>query len=156
MCDYSLGGLPNRLAVEGEELIVHRFPTGSIGLAPPADLIAAGAPGKSLWERIKSLFVLDGCTGVHAVCIPPGASLVLKDIPPDLQRKWKTGERESVIFAQTSAEVNTYRDAVYFRNGKRALLQELREGMHVTVLSLGSDAVDQPEAAELEQFEVRR
>ena len=38
MCDYSLGGLPNRLAVEGEELIVHRFPTQSIGLASPADL----------------------------------------------------------------------------------------------------------------------
>ena len=33
MCDYSLAVLPKRLAVEGEELIVHRFRTGSIGLA---------------------------------------------------------------------------------------------------------------------------
>ena len=24
MCDYSLCGIPNRLAVEGEELVVHR------------------------------------------------------------------------------------------------------------------------------------
>jgi len=26
MCDYSLAGIPNRLAVEGEQLVVHRFP----------------------------------------------------------------------------------------------------------------------------------
>jgi hypothetical protein len=32
MCDYSLAGVPNRLAVEGEQLVVHRFPTGSVGL----------------------------------------------------------------------------------------------------------------------------
>jgi hypothetical protein len=32
MCDYSLAGVPNRLAVEGEELQVHRFPTGALGL----------------------------------------------------------------------------------------------------------------------------
>ena len=34
MCDYSLAGLPNRLAVEGEQLVVHRFQTGAMGLAP--------------------------------------------------------------------------------------------------------------------------
>ena len=28
MCDYSLQGLPNRLAVEGEKLVTHRFPLG--------------------------------------------------------------------------------------------------------------------------------
>ena len=38
MCDYSLGGLLNRLAVDGEELTVHRFSTHSIGLASSADL----------------------------------------------------------------------------------------------------------------------
>lgn len=35
MCDYSLFTMPNRLAAEGEELVVHRFPTG---LTSPADL----------------------------------------------------------------------------------------------------------------------
>jgi len=35
MCDYSLAGNPNRLAVEGEELVVHPFPTGALGLASP-------------------------------------------------------------------------------------------------------------------------
>ena len=32
MCDYSLMGIPNRLAREGEELVVYEFRTGSRGL----------------------------------------------------------------------------------------------------------------------------
>ena len=32
MCDYSLASIPNRLAVEGEQLVAYRFFTGSIGL----------------------------------------------------------------------------------------------------------------------------
>ena len=39
MCDYSLAGIPNRLAVEGEQLVVHRFPA-SMGLAPCPPLAA--------------------------------------------------------------------------------------------------------------------
>jgi hypothetical protein len=38
MCDYSLMTIPNRLAVSGEELIVHRFEAGSVGLASAFDL----------------------------------------------------------------------------------------------------------------------
>jgi len=34
MCDYSLMGVPNRLAQQGEYLVTHRFRTGSLGLAP--------------------------------------------------------------------------------------------------------------------------
>src|SRR5260370_14227415 len=34
MCDYSLAGLPNRLAVEGDQLVVQPFSTGAMGLAP--------------------------------------------------------------------------------------------------------------------------
>jgi hypothetical protein len=30
MCDYSLMAVPNRLAREGENLVVHRFPTSSL------------------------------------------------------------------------------------------------------------------------------
>ena len=37
MCDYSLMAIPNRLAVSGEELIVHRFEAGSVGLASAFD-----------------------------------------------------------------------------------------------------------------------
>ena len=34
MCDYSLAHFPNRLAVEGEHLVVLRFASGTLGLAP--------------------------------------------------------------------------------------------------------------------------
>jgi hypothetical protein len=152
MCDYSLGGLPNRLAVNGEELIVHRFSTHSIGLASPADLRTKAddtpARDQSFWHRIWNFFALaPDFPEAPAVCVPPGASLVLKEIPSDLQRKWSIGDEESVIFVQTSAEVNTYRDALHFRNGREVLLQNLTEGMRVKVVSLGGDFVADEEPA---------
>ena len=50
MCDYSLQGLPNRLAGEGEQLVTHRFPTQSIGLASPWKLL----PGTIANRKQKS------------------------------------------------------------------------------------------------------
>src|SRR5262249_55722363 len=119
MCDYSLGGLPNRLAVEGEELIVHRFSTGSVGLAPAADLSPAvqSAPrALGYWKAVKHFFQLtweSRCT--TAVCVPPGAILAWRQAPGELPHKWGVGNREgelAVRFVQTSAEVNRYRDAI--------------------------------------------
>ena len=101
MCDYSLGGLPNRLAVDGEELIVHKFPTQSIGLASSADLqaksVAASGRDRGLWDRVKNFFALAfDCSDAPAVCVPPGASLILKSIPPgspaEMERS-RRGER---------------------------------------------------------------
>jgi hypothetical protein len=57
------------------------------------------------------------------------------------------GADESVFFMQTSAEVNTYRDALNFRTGRQVLLQDLREGMRVTVVSLGGDFIGEPNPA---------
>ena len=63
--------------------------------------------------------------------------MVLWDIPKTLQRDLGIGEIEEVQFVETTAEVNTYRDAVGFKNGRQALLQQLREGQRVQVLSIG-------------------
>jgi len=141
MCDYSLAGIPNRLAVEGEELLVHRFPTHSIGLASRADLLppTIRTPGEqNIWQRIRNFFApaIDQPNAV-AVCIPPGARLQLRNIPSDLQRRLNIGEEESVTFMQTSAET-TYRDAVCFSNGRQVLLQRLTEGIPAKVVSLSS------------------
>ncbi|SRR6266851_2055511 len=144
MCDYSLGGLPNRLATEGEELIVHRFRTGSKGLTSPADLrpvkpIEVPAPQMSLLSRLKSFFVEQPLVAVQpcAVCVPPGATLLLKSVPVDLQRRWCVGSDEEVRFVQCSADVNRYRDCLQFKDQRQVLLQELREGMCLQVVSLG-------------------
>ena len=142
MCDYSLMAVPNRLAREGEELVAHRFPTGSMGLASPADLIQAAAPPArvrgSFWRSFRELFDPARPEPVPAVCIPPGARLELADIPARLQQDYAVGPVENVTFTQISAAVNSYRDAVRFRNGRAARLQELREGQRVKVLDLSS------------------
>jgi hypothetical protein len=120
MCDYSLAGLPNRLAAEGEQLVVHRFSMGARGLAP-------------LCPDLKQLLFP---ASTPAVCVPPGARLLLRDIPVYLQQRLAVGEVEEVIFVQQSVEAFTYRDAVRFANGREILLQLLCCGQRVDVLSL--------------------
>lgn len=151
MCDYSLMTVPNRLAQEGEVLVTHRFHTGSLGLALPAELSRPAAPAvhRSLWKRITSLFAPPQKPSVCAVCIPPGARLRLEGMPERLQRELGVGETEDVTFTQTTAAVNTYRDAVRFCNRRELRLQELREGQRVTVLDLSS-------AEELDLEQLRR
>jgi hypothetical protein len=136
-------GVPNRLAQEGERLVMHRFPTGSLGLATPNDVCMATRPRsgrKTLWRTFREFFD-PPVTAVRAVCIPPGARLRMRDIPVALQRELGVGEEETVKFTQLTAAVNTYRDAVRFANGKEIRLQDLREGQRVRVLDL-ADAGD--------------
>src|ERR1041385_6269744 len=154
MCDYSLFAIPNRLAKEQEDLVAHRFPTGSMGLASTADLrrnaqLRRDKAGKNgLWSAITSFFTMPRIEPVPAVCIPPGARLHLQDIPVRLQQELGVGPAEDVVFTQTSASVNTYRDAVRFGNGRELNLQELREGQRVRVVSL---ALAEPMAAQVEE-----
>jgi hypothetical protein len=157
MCDYSLHVYPNRLATDGEELVVHRFGGASLGLASPADLrpvinaraCSATAKKSWSWAAIKDWLQANRPQWqperqTPAVCVPPGARLVLKDIPKGLQKELGIGEVEEVKFVEISAEVNTYRDAVRFKNGRQLLLQALREGQRVTVLSLAPVEAEEP------------
>ena len=165
MCDYSLHVYPNRLASEGEELVVHRFGGASLGLASPSDLrpvINASCCDGTVkkpwsWSAIKEWFRTNRPQWqpdkrTPAVCVPPGARLMLKDIPKGLQRELGIGEAEEVKFVEISAEVNTYRDAVRFNNGRQILLQALREGQRVQVLSLAPAEVEEPIFSEFESI----
>jgi hypothetical protein len=140
MCDYSLHLFPNRLGVEGEELVVHRFGGASLGLASPSDLPAPKATcGQSRWAQFKNWFqrpLFEVDRAIPAVCVPPGATLILRDIPKSLQRELRVNEIEPVVFTQVSAEVNTYRDAIRFANDRQILLQRLHEGQRMTIISL--------------------
>jgi hypothetical protein len=140
MCDYSLMAVPNRLAQEGEDLVAHRFPTGSLGLASPADLkvpVAAKTEARrGFWRAIQEFLNPAKGKPVCAVCIPPGAKLQLMDIPTRLQHEFGIGPVEDVTFTQLTAAPHSYRDAVRFRNGRELRLQELREGQRVQVLDL--------------------
>lgn len=129
MCDYSLAGLPNRLAVAGEQLVVHRFSTGPQGLTAPK-------PHGS-WSGRET----------PAVCVPPGARLRLRNIPEDVQQRFGVGAIEDVSFVQLSANEFEFRDAIRFKNGREVLLQRLKCGQEVVVLSLSS--VDDPAECEI-------
>jgi len=72
----------------------------------------------------------------------------LRDIPHDLQQRLGVGAVEEVTFVQQSADVFRYRDAVHFANGREILLQYLRCGQRVDVLSLS--AVEQEIEAQKE------
>src|SRR6266542_3151720 len=129
MCDYSLQGLPNRLAAEGEELVAHRFRTTTIGFTSPQELQAiaeaqATQKRSGFWTAIKSLFSVEMKPSATAVCIPPGARLWLQDMPVRLQREFDVGPNEEVTFTQLTAQPYAYRDAVRFSNGREILLQK--------------------------------
>ncbi len=63
MCDYSLLGIPNRLAVEGEPLVIHRFQTGAMGLASAAEIAAPATEPheptrrQGWWSALKTYFM---------------------------------------------------------------------------------------------------
>jgi hypothetical protein len=128
MCDYSLAGMSNRLAVPGEDLQVHRFPTGSLGLV-------------SGRRRLREILFP---STVVAVCIPPGAQLRLYCITEQMQRQLGVSAVEEVVFTQRTANANVHRDSIRFENGKEVLLQQLKCGQRITVLRLDRD--DPPRA----------
>jgi hypothetical protein len=154
MCDYSLFAHPNRLAHEGEQLEVYRFSSMSIGLASPAEIQErqqrkSREPQSRLsWRALLAwLNPPEPEEAVCAVCIPPGARLLIRDIRKDLQREFCVGELEEVTFVELGLDEHRYRDAVRFANGRELLLQRLREGQRVDVLSLGGAAAE-PRTAE--------
>jgi len=130
MCDYSLLGLKSRLAIEGEDLVIRNFITNSHGLAPARE---------SLRERLRRawLFLLAGRRGAEplAVCVPPGARLLLSG---SRGLTWSDNQSQTaeVVFMQRSAEAFMHRDAVRFENGDQVSLQMLKEGVVARVLSL--------------------
>jgi hypothetical protein len=118
MCDYSLHGYPNRLAFAGEDLIAYRFGGVSLGLASPADVggyiasthCGAAPPKFWSWAGLKECLKAQRPgweKHIPAVCVPPGARLLLKDIPKRAQRELGVSGTEVVFFVETTAEVNT-------------------------------------------------
>lgn len=148
MCDYSLMHLPNRLAADGEVLMTHKFPNGSIGLATPAEVQAARTAACQSQPGFRSLlrkwfWITPKVPVVCAVCVPPGACLRLYGIPEEVQRAEGVSAREEVTFTEVTAAQNHYRDAVRFVNGREVLLQKLGPGVGAQVLSVS--LVESPE-----------
>jgi hypothetical protein len=141
MCDYSLMAIPSRLAVSGDELLVRRFDAKSLGLAAAFDVRPAqegrNSANGGFWARARTLFHPSSDNAIRTVCIPPGARLLIRDISARLQHECGFREKfAEAVFTQTSADANSFRDAVRFQNGVVVLLQRLDEGRSVRVLDL--------------------
>jgi hypothetical protein len=137
-----------RLAEEGESLVAHRFPTGSVGFASSEDFCKAGqlqpAQPQRFWVALKNFLSPPKTKPVPAVWVPPGARLMLQDIPTRLRRTLRVNAVEEVTFTQRTTAGYTYRDAIRFANGQEILLQELGEGQRVIVLDIPSAEAFEP------------
>jgi hypothetical protein len=141
MCDYSLHGIPSRLAKEDEVLVIHRFYTGSKGLTSP-ELLKPKGPAKRLGAVLFHMLGLPARREECAVCVPDGAKLMLHGISSQLQRVHGLSPAELITFRQLSMDEHIYRDAVEFRNGVRVRLQDLEDGQTIQVLALSSGNTD--------------
>lgn len=128
MCDYSLGKIKNRLARDGEVLLVHRFSTNAVGLTSQ--------------EYLES-------NQECAVCVPDGSRMRIE--VPQFHWFWrsKRSEEEEVVFRQVSLNSGNFRDSIQFQNGQILSLQMLKTGRRVKVLS--TSPVSASESAPSEQ-----
>ena len=110
-----------------------------------------------VWSALRKLFnPLPRTETVPAVCIPPGARLLLEDIPAPLQRDLEIGSTEEVAFTQLTASEYAYRDAIRFGNGHEVLLQKLGEGQRAKVLDLSAAESFEPPKESVEwMFQTR-
>lgn len=135
MCDYSLSGLPNRLAVEGERLVAYRFPNGVKGFVSQPELATFTGSHPTVWSRICAWFRNETPC---AVCLPPGATLLVRDLPGWLRSGFRGDSDEIVTFVQ--GDTREFRDGILFKWGATALIQQLPTGQVADVLSLSSVA----------------
>jgi hypothetical protein len=143
MRDYSLSEFPVRLAVEGEELVVQRFASGSTGLVRLSDLRSNGPVqrwtlGPSLWDRAMRWTRRrpPDFQEAQAIYVPPGADVILKNIPAGLQQRYGIEEQEGAKLAPADSCADP--DAVEFHNGCRLRLRDLPDGMRLELLSLAT------------------
>jgi hypothetical protein len=143
MCDYSLYTIQNRLAEEGEELVLHKFETGTLGFASVSDLLNLETTKKcdrdSFWTTITAWLLRGRAAPVTAVCIPPGTRLFLTDVPRNVQRSLCIAASEVVVFTELSSRSYSYRDALLLPNNTRVLLQDLPEGIRAIVLPMSPE-----------------
>jgi hypothetical protein len=145
MCDYSLMMVPNRLAIEGDELVAHRFQSGTTGFVSHSDFVIwhAERHSKSIWQRLRTCFS-SAQDPTPVVCVPPGARLRLEQFSEFQKRQGDHGLSELATFTQLSTEANQHRDALCCDNGAIVLLAMLAEGQRVKVLRLSSPEEMEP------------
>ena len=139
MCDYSLYAIPNRLAEDGEQVVLHRFGSGTIGFASVKDVPRKEAHCLTGWQSlcagVKAFLLPRSGPTAPAVCMPPATRLMVTDVPSDVQRVHRIHSGDTVVTTEITSQSYSYRDALLLPNGKCVLLQDLPEGIEAVVLS---------------------
>lgn len=128
MCDYSLESAARRDAAVGDQLKTARIGAhGTIGLVSRDD-------------------------PATAVCLMPGARLVVSGIPAALQQQWGVGDAAIATFQKRDranayqGPMGFYHDGVSFDGapGTMVLFQEFPLGIEVSVETIPSIAAEAP------------
>ena len=150
--DDSCRNVTNRPALEGEELVAHRFRNGLIHMVSRSDYsrwkISSqdGGSNGALARVFRSLtnaflryliapgLLRSGCDPSPVVAVPEDALLRVYGIGPDLQRRHGLNATEDALFVELTLLLGRSRDALCFGNGVVIPLQALPEGQRVRVL----------------------
>jgi hypothetical protein len=136
MCDYSLEGYKSRAAVDGEELVVKQFRSGTMGFVEPR----ANRRKTDLGAAFR-----EDPTSDCAVCCKPGVEMTLhlrgEFQTRDLAKKelWGAkiekfdGEIPVTFHTLVGASQFSHRDGFMLSNGRFMLVQELKPGTRAIV-----------------------
>jgi hypothetical protein len=139
MYGYLLHSAHNRLAREREELVVQRFDTGSLAFVSVSDLQQLKQRKDGVWSELLDWLLIRMSASISAVSIPPGAHLLLRNVPLRVQESLGIAESEEAVLSEISGRTYSYRDALTLPDQTKVLVQDLCEGIEATVLCLSSD-----------------
>ena len=141
----------NRPALEGEELVAHKFQNGLIRMVSQSDYSRwrsssqAGVSNGALARAFRSLLaflryrIAPGLLRSDrdpspVVAVPEDALLRVYGICPDMQRQHQLNAMEDALFVEITLLMGRSREALCFGNGVVIPLQALPEGQRVRVL----------------------
>lgn len=136
---YLLHSVGNRLAREGEELVVGRLDNGSLAFVAERDLAKLERKKESIWADFFNCLLFRTSANISTIRIPAGAHLFLRNVPLSVQESLGIGHSEEVIFSEISGRGYSYRGALILPNQTRVLVEDLCKGIEATVLCFSSD-----------------
>ncbi|HWE52621.1 MAG TPA: hypothetical protein VG273_22705 [Bryobacteraceae bacterium] len=147
MFDLSARRTLDRLAVQGEEVVVHKFRNRNARLVPGPEFDDWRARRRGgFWQWLMDLFS-SGDEALTVVHIPPGTWVRLVGIPEVL--RGRAGKCQEAIFMQLLGPGGECRDALSLAYGN-ALLQFVPHGQRLKILWLSSAQDTTPEMDEFE------
>jgi hypothetical protein len=142
----------NRPALEGEELVAHKFRNGLIRMVSRSDYsrwkissqdgVSNGPLARAFRSLVNALLryliapgrLRSGCDPSPVIAVPTDALLRVYGIGPDMQRRHRLNATEDALFVEITLLLGCGSEGLCFGNGVVIPLQALPEGQRVRVL----------------------